>query len=87
MYAMLTLDLDNNVTSRQRTKFYEYLENEQWKKIKNVTTTWYAGFDGKATEAGIIAIAKKDVSNAAKHSGVSSYDAVVHAGPSKPTLF
>ncbi len=44
MYAMLSLDLDENTSAEKRDKFYEYLKNEQWTKISKVTTIWYAKF-------------------------------------------
>lgn len=87
MYAMLSLDLDNNATAKQRNKFYEYLKNEKWVKIAKVTTTWYVKFKSGTTAPVMISTTKTDVANAAKHAGITSYDAVVHVGPSKPTSF
>jgi hypothetical protein len=87
MYAMLSLDLDRNTSTEQRDKFYEYLKNEKWTKIPEITTTWYASFKDTVSESEIISTTKTDVSNAAKHSRVTSYDAVVHVGPSEPTSF
>lgn len=87
MYAMLSLDLDKETTSEQRKKFYDYLKKEKWTKVPKVTTTWYVSFKSDATESGIISTTKTDVRNASKASGVTSYDAVVHVGSSKPTSF
>ncbi len=87
MYAMLSLDLERNTTTEKREKFYEYLKKEQWTKVPNVTTTWYASFKDGATESGIISATKTDVTNAANYAGVTSYNAVVNVGPSKPITF
>ncbi|MCR8924362.1 hypothetical protein NO559_16435 [Dasania sp. GY-MA-18] len=87
MYAMLSLDLDKNTSSEERNKFYEYLKNEKWTKIPKVTTTWYAKFKDGGTESGATQATKSDVDNAAKHAGVTSYDAVVNVSESKPTSF
>jgi len=87
MYAMLSLDLDRNTSTEKRDKFYEYLNKEQWTKVPKVTTTWYANWKDGSTESGIINATKMDVANAAKHAGITSYDAVVHVGSNKPTSF
>ena len=87
MYAMLSLDLDKNTTTKQRNDFNASLKKAQWIKIAKITTTWYAKFKADATESGMIAATKTDVTNAAKAAGITSYDAVVHAGSSKPTSF
>lgn len=87
MYVMLSLDLDRRTTTEQRDKCYEYLKNKKWVKLPKVTTTWYAKFTEGTTESGAISVTKSDVASAAKHAGITAYDAVVHVGASKPTSF
>ena len=87
MYAMLSLDLERNVTDEQRKKFYEHLKEENWVKIPKVTTTWRASFKQGTTEVGALNTTKKDVANAAKKARIGKYNAVVHFGPSKPNSF
>ena len=85
--AKMTLDLDKNTSAGQREKFNKYLEEELWIKIGKVTTTWCAGFGIDWTEEEIISALEEDVSNAVAHAGIIHYNAVVHVGPSEPTLF
>lgn len=85
--AMLTVDLNNDVSSKQRDDFNKALENEGWSKITSLTTTWQAGFKDGVGRSGAIGAAKKDVQTAAKKAGVSSYDAAVMVGDEFPEVF
>lgn len=85
--AMLTIDLNRNVTSEQRETFYKELSSRQWKKVDTLTTTWSASFkDGVSSEPAINET-KKDVAAAAETAKVSAYDAAVMIGPESPTIW
>jgi len=42
--VLITFDL-NDVTSSQRTAFYEKLEELKWSKVGKLTTTWKCSFN------------------------------------------
>ncbi|MBP0602323.1 MAG: hypothetical protein ACRCS2_11430 [Morganella morganii] len=85
--ALLTLDLENGVSTEKREKFYAYLTQEKWIKIPNLTTAWKCTFNNDVTEESAISVVKNDVANAAKHAGVYSYNAAVQMGGSDVTQF
>ncbi|MCG9712914.1 hypothetical protein L1D29_08810 [Shewanella insulae] len=78
--ALLTLDLENGVSSEKREKFYEYLKKEKWSKLAGLTTAWKCSFNDDVTRESAIRVVKNDVAGAARHAGVSSYNAAVQVG-------
>ncbi|KGJ90414.1 hypothetical protein [Colwellia psychrerythraea] len=87
MYALLTLDLDKNITSLEREKFNAHIKDSGWRKLAKVTTTWFTSYAESATEQKIINEVKLDVAAAAKYSGITVYDAAVNVSQSEPSLF
>ncbi|MFZ2327379.1 MAG: hypothetical protein WAW73_10705 [Rhodoferax sp.] len=85
-YTLLTLDLNRETSSAARDKFYEELEQLQWKKINQLTTLWYATWKDDLSEAGIIATTKSDVEVAASAAKVAHYDAALGIC-GKPTIW
>jgi hypothetical protein len=81
--ALLTLDLENEVSSKKREKFYEYLKNEKWSNLPGLTTAWQCSYKEDVTRETAIRVAKNDVADASRHSGVSSYNAAVQVGKSE----
>ena len=86
-WALLSLDLDNNVSSKQRNTCYTELRNRKWVKLSKLTTVWQAKFINDPTETAIINTTKKDVRAATAKANIQQYDAVVHVGASQPTRF
>lgn len=86
VYVMLTVDLNRGVSDDARQKFYDYLINEQWTRLK-LTTTFWAKFTETATQDGALGAAKNDVKNAAAHAGVTHYEAAAEAGNSAPAVW
>ena len=84
-YSMLSIDLNANVTSDQRKKFYEHLEKKQWKKISLLTTLWYTNWKDGVSEQGMINTTRGDLEEAASYSGVAHYDAAL-ANCGKPVV-
>lgn len=74
-YTLLTLDLNREISSEARDKFYAELEKLQWKKINQLTTLWYATWQDSVSEADIITTTKSDVEKAATAGNVAHYDA------------
>lgn len=85
--ALLTVDLENGVSAEKRKKFYDYLAQEKWLKIPELTTTWECSFTEHVDRLGAIAVIKDDVASAAKHAGVSHYQAAVQVGKGSITKF
>jgi len=86
MHAMLSLHLDEKSTTAERKKFYVHLKDSGWIQLAKITTTWFSSYKSAALEERIIAEVKQDVSAAARYSGITTYDAVVNIGQSKPSL-
>ncbi len=78
--ALLTLDLENGVSSERRQKVYEHLKQAKWAKLKSLTTTWKCSFNDDVSRDSAIRVSKQDVADAAKNAGVYNYNAVVQVG-------
>lgn len=85
-YSILTVDLNQEVSTDKRNKFYEYLQQNQWVKINQLTTLWYAKWETGLTAEGILATTKADIDAAAQRSQVSHYD-VATAICGKPVVW
>ena len=87
MHAMLSLELDKEASTEQIERLLAHLRDNGWMKIAKVNTTWFTTFNYGVTESDILVEAKKDVTAAAKYSGITAYDAVVNVSQSKPSIF
>lgn len=65
--ALITFDL-NNVTTTERTKFYEKLEELQWYMVGHLTTTWKCEFDDSFSRHDAAKVVISDLLNAKRHS-------------------
>lgn len=74
-YSLLTVDLNEDVSTDARNQFYAELQKRKWKKISDLTTLWYATWDAKVDASGIIGTTKKDVEDSAQVAKVEHYDA------------
>jgi len=83
---MLTVDLNKEVSSEKRDKFYAYLGEKQWTKINQLTTLWYTKWQDGLLEQQMIQTTKSDIEGAAAVSGVSHYD-VALANCLKPIVW
>jgi hypothetical protein len=86
IYVMLTVDLDQGVTTEQRKTFNEHLAYAHWVKL-NLTTTWYARFLEGATVQGAIQAAKNIVAKAAEAARIAAYEAAAEVGWDKPVVW
>lgn len=77
--ALLTLDLDG-VTGKQRTDFYEYLEEKNFTKTPNIDTAWKCLFAEDTTRNSAISICKDIVRKAANQAKITSVKSVVQVG-------
>lgn len=84
--VLVTVDL-HRADSDQRDVFDEAMDAENWKKHKNVSTTYSASFKENVTVKNAISTAKTDVEKAAPSANINSWDAVCHAGSSEPVEF
>lgn len=78
IYAMLTLDLNRDVSSTQRDAFYQYFLERNWIRLK-LTTTFTASYDGASYESALATV-KERVLGAAAASGVKSYEVALQLG-------
>ena len=84
---MLTVDLENYVTTEQRKKFNEKMKELDWKKLVELTTTWTAPFKEDVARSSALRITKSDVAEAAKEGKISKYHAAVQFGEESPDTF
>lgn len=85
--ALLTVDLENNVTSEQRKKFNEKLKELNWTKIVSLTTTWSASFQANISVNSALSETKKDINTAAIAGNISRYHCGVQFGEEGPFTF
>lgn len=78
LYAQVSLDLIK-ATTEQRSKFYEVLIKEKWKKVDSISTTWEMTFSDDVSPDSAMRVIKSDLRMAEKAAGVS-YDASVSIG-------
>lgn len=76
-YTLLTLDLNDEVTSEARNRFYDELTKLGWKKVDDLTTLWYAAWNDSASAQDITNKVKSEVEKAANAAKVKHYDAAL----------
>lgn len=74
-YSILTVDLNDDVSSQQRKDFGDKLSELKWKKMPDLTTVWYTSWKADVTEEGMINTTKSDVQKAADAARIEHYDA------------
>ena len=85
--VMVTVDLNNKVTTDQRDSFNGEMKKMKWSKIESLTTTWKASFQDDVTHSSAVSITKNDIAKAAKQSGINSYDGSLMVGEQSPSVF
>lgn len=73
IHVMLTLDLNGNVSTEARERFYSVLKESHFVRRK-LTTTWSAGFTPQSTRQGAEQFLKAVLERAVVSSGVRSYE-------------
>lgn len=86
IYAMLTVDLNESVSTEARRKFAEHLAKENWAK-RPLTTTWTASFSSAFQAQSVIETAKEDVAAAAALAGIKNYEAAIAISDTPPTMW
>lgn len=84
LYATVTVDLDNGVSSAARAKFNEELKKKHFTKHK-LTTLWTVTWAAEATKAGALTYARNSVDQAALTAGISTYEVLVNISDTPPT--
>lgn len=82
-HAVVTVDLDNGVSSTARTKFNEELKKKNFSKHK-LTTLWTAVFTPASTREGAVKYARDSIDAAAALAGISTYEAFVSISEAPP---
>jgi hypothetical protein len=83
LYATLTFDLDQNVTSKQREKFYVELAKSHFIQHQ-LTTLWTASFTTSTLQEDAKSITRRIVDQAAATSGIYVYEALVSISNERP---
>ena len=82
-HAVVTVDLDNGVSSTARTKFNEELKKKHFTKHK-LTTLWTVVFVAGAMRDAAIKYARDSIDTAAAIAGISTYEAFVSISEAPP---
>lgn len=85
--VLLTVDLENGVTSDQRKIFNEKLKELNWIKITSLTTTWRASFSDTTSISSALSETKNDVKSAATVGRITTYHCAVQFGTDGPFTF
>ena len=83
-YALITVDLDNDVSRAARDKFNDELAKKHFIKHK-LTTVWTATYKSGTTKALAISYARKCIDEAAATAGITTYEALVTISEEKAT--
>lgn len=83
LHAVVTVDLDNGVSSSARTKFNEELKKKNFSKHK-LTTLWTAVFTPTSTREGAVKFTRDSIDAAAALAGISTYEAFVSISEAPP---
>jgi hypothetical protein len=86
LYAMLTLDLNRNVSDEARTKFYGFLISKNWQRLK-LTTTFWCTYSAAGNEQQAVQWSKTYVQQAASYAGITNYEAAVQVGTTAPAIW
>ena len=76
IHAMLTVDLNKNVSGEAWKKVAEHLAKNKWMKL-SLKTTWTADFSAGIAAQRAIELTKIDVEAAAVHAGIKNYEVAV----------
>ncbi|WP_448124215.1 hypothetical protein [Pseudomonas veronii] len=82
-HAVVTVDLDNGVSSTARTKFNEELKKKNFSKHK-LTTLWTAIFTPVTTREGAVKYARDSIDAAAALAGIYTFEAFVSVSEAPP---
>lgn len=82
-HAVVTVDLDNGVSSTARTKFNEELKKKNFSKHK-LTTLWTAIFTPATTREGAVKYARDSIDAAAALAGNYTFEAFVSVSEAPP---
>lgn len=83
LHAVVTVDLDNGVSSSARTKFNEELRKKNFSKHK-LTTLWTAVFTPTSTREGAVKFTRDSIDAAAALAGISTFEAFVSISEAPP---
>ena len=85
--ALLTVDLEKNVTNEQREIFNRKLNELMWNKLETLTNAWVSSFKENITAFTALAETKKDVKAAADAANIKMYHCAVQFCQDEPHLF
>jgi nucleoid-associated protein YgaU len=82
-HAVVTVDLDNGVSSASRTKFNDELKKNHFTKHK-LTTLWTALYTVGVTRERAVEFARECIDDAAAAAGIVTYEAFVSISEAPP---
>ncbi|MDP4194306.1 MAG: hypothetical protein Q8940_04625 [Bacteroidota bacterium] len=85
--VLLTIDISDEATQRQRKQFYEELIRKNYKEVNNPQSKWQTCFDYSLTEKTVIDTLKKEVETVTMQIGIKRYSVVAHFEESNLVIF
>ena len=78
--GLITLDLENSPSAKERETFYRVLQEENWVKLEKVTTTWKVSFGEGFGYQEAIHLLKSHIAKAKQLSGVPTVQYAIQLG-------
>lgn len=85
--VLLTIEIHDEVTQKQRKLFCEELLNKGFKEVKVPQTKWHMEFKDSLTEKGVVTHVKKDLEEVTKKTGIRRYNVIVSFEKSGLVIF
>lgn len=85
--VLLTIDISDEATPKQRKQFYEELLSRNYKEVNTPQTKWQANFEDSLTEKSVINALKKEVESVTLKVGIRRYSVVAHFERSNLVIF
>ncbi|MGE5679332.1 MAG: hypothetical protein ACM34K_00490 [Bacillota bacterium] len=85
--VLLTIEIGDEATPKQRKQFYEELLNRNYKEIDKLQTKWQANYSDEFTEKSVISMLKREVEESVQKTGIRHYSVVAHFELSNLVIF
>lgn len=87
MVAVLIVEVGDEVTGQQWEVFRGEIGKLEWELVEPLSGVWCGAYEEDVTEDDAVRMAMDDVADAAEVAGIEQFEAVVHFGPSTPSVF
>lgn len=85
--VLLTIEIHDEATPKQKKEFCEELLSRDFEEVKASKTKWHVKFEDSYTERSVINKLKEDLEEITKRIGIQRYNVVVHFEKSSLVIF